>query len=277
LTTDTFRRPLKAQVGIRDHWTKEDSPVQTSLRELQELLGHAVVVEPEWQLLVAELDTFYADKTNLVVVVAGCVQAWAKSMIELLEDAAHEAWTEKVLEKVPVRMRVFVEVADSAQAATAWSEQRDGFVVSLPKKQVYQPAELFPVFRGELLACFDVKKKPQLPERKAAGSADDWEGVEVDTVTGKAEVVNPLKSVQTSRPKVEFMPDVASLPRPDQLFLQPPYHLSLVHGHQQVELHCSHSPTLEFLAAYLKRWCRVNHADTRNVCCTGAPMPLFPH
>jgi hypothetical protein len=240
------------------------------------------VVEPEWALLVTELDTFYADKTNLVVVVAGCVQAWARSMTELLDDPAHEAWAEKVLEKVPVRMRVFVDVATSDQAATAWSEQRGGFVISLPKKQVYQPAELFPTFRGDLLACFDVAKEAVLPERKAAAGADDWEGVEVDRATGKVQVeaVETRKSLETpARAKVEFLPNVASLPRPDQLFLKPPYHLTLLHGHQQIELHCSHSPTLKLLAEYFKRWCRVNHADSRNVCCRashtfGLPRPL---
>ena len=255
-------------MGIRDHWTKEDSPLQTSLRGLQELLGHAIVVEPEWALLIAELDTLYADKANLIAVIAGCVQVWAKSMTELLKDSAHEAWTEKVLEKVPVRMRVFVDVASSAQAVTVWSEERGGFVISLPKKQVYQPAELFPVFRGDLLVCLDLAKA-RLPERKAAASADDWEGVEVDSATGtvQVEAVEAHKSLETAASaKVEFLPNVASLPRPDQLFLKPPYYLTLLHGHQQIELHCSHSPTLQLLAEYFKRWCRVNHADTRNVC-----------
>jgi hypothetical protein len=188
--------------------------------------------------------------------------------MELLEDSAHEAWTDKVLEKVPVRMQVFVEVASSDKASTAWSEKRGGFVVSLPKKQVYQPAELFPVFRGDLLACFDERKKPQLPVKKAAGGADDWEDVEVSAAPGKAAVVEaPLALRPSPRAKVEFLPDVASLPRPDQLLLQPPYHLSLINGHQQIELQCSHSPSLQLLADYLKRWCRVNHADTRNVSC----------
>jgi hypothetical protein len=235
------------------------------------------VIEPEWPLLVTELDAFYADKTNLVAVVAGCVQAWAKSMMELLEDSAHEAWTDKVLEKVPVRMQVFVEVASSAKASTAWSEKRGGFVVSLPKKQVYQPAELFPIFRGDLLACFNERKKPQLPEKKAAGGADDWEGVEVDAATGQAAVVEtPLTVRPSPRAKVEFLPDVAALPRPDQLLLQPPYHLTLLDGRQEIEVQSSHSPSLQLLADYLKRWCRVNHADTRNVSCCGGSTVSLP-
>jgi len=29
-------------------------------------------------------------------------------------------------------------------------------------------------------------------------------------------------------------------------------------------VNCSHSPTVQFLEEYLKRWCRTNHNDTRN-------------
>lgn len=221
------------------------------------------MIEPEWSLLVDRLDAFYADKTTFVVVVAGCVQTWARCMFELLEDPVNEDWTEKVLEKVPVRMHVFVEVSATDNAMTQWSEQRDGFILKLPNKLVSLPAELFPVFRGQLLACFDtVTKKFQLPERGAtAAASDDWEGVEINTTTGRAKVVESATKSWT----VEFMPDAALLPRPDELFLKPPYHLTLLHGHQQVELHSSHSPTLEFIATYLKRWCRVNHTDTRKV------------
>ncbi|KAL2136196.1 hypothetical protein VTI74DRAFT_5074 [Chaetomium olivicolor] len=260
--------PLKAKIGIRDHWSKEDGPLQTTLRDLEGILGHNVVIDPEWPLIVAELDKFYDDKANMIAIVAGCVQAWAKSMIELLEDSAHEAWTEQLLEKVPVRMQVFVNVASSAKAATAWSEQRSGFVVSLPQKQVYQPAELFPIFRAELLACFETRVQPQSPEKKAAGdaAADGWAGVELDTASGRVEVIETPKTTHQvpARSKVEFMPSAASLPRPDLLLLQPPYHLTMTSSHQCIELQCSHSPSLEFLADYLKRWCRVNHADTRN-------------
>ncbi|KAK4116612.1 hypothetical protein N656DRAFT_811520 [Canariomyces notabilis] len=257
-------RPLKVQVGIRDHWVKEDGPLQKAIKDLEALLGHDVVVEPEWNLLIAELDDFYEDKGNLVAVIADCVQVWIKSMMELLEDPANESWTDTVLEKVPVRLRVIVEVAPSDKASSSWSEQRSAFVVSLPKKQVYRAAALFPTFRGDLLACFDSNKKPQLPD-KTAGAADDWAGVEVDGETGKPLVVDHPKSARpAARPKTEFLPSVASMPRPDLLLTQPPYHLTMHEGNRHIELQCSHSPSLQFLSDYLKRWCRINHHDTSN-------------
>lgn len=210
-----------------------------------------------------ELDKFYPDKSNFVVTVAGCVRVWVKSMTELLDDSANEDWTETVLEKSKSgRLRLFLDVSKSDVAATSWSTERNGFIVSLPKKTVYQPAELFPIFRGSLLTCFEAPKKPQLPIRQA----DDWADVELDTATGRPEVVEKTRpTLNTIRPTIEFLPNALSLPRPDELFLRAPYHLTVYPGHSDIEIHSSHSPSLKVLAEYLKRWCRVNHNDSTEV------------
>jgi len=262
------------KLGIREHWDKEDGSLQTSLRSLKDLAGHEVVIEPEWPLLLVELDKYYPDKTNLVAIAAGCVETWCKSMTELLEDEAHEEWTDTLLERVKSwsQIRLFLEVAKDDQASTSWSDQRTAFVINLPKKAVYAPAEFFPLFRGALLSCFDERKQTP-PRRDAAGAADDWADVAVDQSTGTPAVVEtglPARQAagqagSTGAYKVDFLTSVGSLPRPDELFLRPPFHL-VVHdmGRQKVEVHGSHSPSLQLLADYLKRWCRTNHHDTRN-------------
>lgn len=87
--------------------------MQKSLQELNELLGHTASVDPEWPQLLAELDSLYADKNNFVTIIAGCVQTWAKSLMELLEDTAHEEWTETLVERTAEAgslLRVFLEV-----------------------------------------------------------------------------------------------------------------------------------------------------------------------
>lgn len=265
-------RPLKAQVAIRDHWTKADGPLQVTLKSLQDLLGHEVAIDPEWQILLAELDEFYPDKANFVQTVAGCVQTWAKSMTELLDDSANEEWTETVLEKSKFgRLRLYLEVSSSQSAATSWSEQRNGFIISIPKKRVFVPTELFPVFRGALLTCFETPKS-QLPVRQggasgaAVAAADEWADVKLDTATGKPEVIEKQTGAQTSsRTTVQFLPNVQSLPRPDELFLRPPYFLTVIPSSGEIEIQGSHSPSLKFLADYLERWCRVNHHDTTAV------------
>ncbi|KAH8883562.1 hypothetical protein GQ53DRAFT_882329, partial [Thozetella sp. PMI_491] len=261
-------RPLKVQIGIRDHWSKEDGPLRTAIKGLNDLVGYGVTAEPEWQLLLTELGEFYDDKTVFVSVVAGCVQAWVKSAKELLDDEANEEWTEKFLDKVKSchTIRLYLEVGVGHQGSTYWAESRQAFVISLPRKQIFQPAELFPTFRGNLLACFDEKdatvSKPP--------AADDWADVEMDSATGRAAVVErPAPARGSSGPAgmvslaSDFLPTVSALPRPDVLLLRPPYHLQMHVGGNEVEIQCSHSPTLQLLSDYLKKWCRVNHNDTR--------------
>ncbi len=106
------------------------------------------------------------------------------------------------------------------KASTAWSEQRLGFIIALPKKQIYQPTELVPVFRGDLLTCFQ-EKKPQIPVR-SSGAVDDWADVEMDSATGKPDVVEkPAKAVHsavhgavhgTESQASDFLPAAESLP-----------------------------------------------------------------
>lgn len=200
-------------------------------------------------------------------------------MIELLEDTTNEEWTEKVLEKTGSsggRVRLFLDVDGKiAKTATSWSEAREGFVITLPKKERIQPTELFPIFRGQLLCCFDTKTRNTITAAGGKGTddtatpaPDDWADVEMDTTTGTPKVMDRHDSPAIPANKAQpspFLPTVTSLPRPDELLLRPPYHLQMRSSKGWIEIQGSHSPSLQLLADYLKRWCRVNHQDTRNV------------
>lgn len=71
-------------------------------------------------------------------------------------------------------------------------------------------------------------------------------------------------SSTTTKPGFTAMPDLSSQPQPDKLLLEPPYHLVVYGGGKTlVEVLCSHSPTLELLAGYLKRYCKTNNKDVR--------------
>lgn len=58
------------------------------------------------------------------------------------------------------------------------------------------------------------------------------------------------------------MPDANTLACPDELFTQPPYTLLMTYVFagpaKETRIHCSHSPTLEFLHAYLKKWAQTS-------------------
>lgn len=146
---------------------------------------------------------------------------------------------------------------------------------------MYQPVQLFPVFRGALLTSFEPEeKKRSIPNRTAvAGAGDDWADVEVDTSTGTAKVVETTKApavASSPTARCDFMPTVASLPRPDELLLRPPYYIVMYASHTEIEIHGSHSPSLQLMADYLKRWCRVNHHDSRAVSSTLRSVPTGP-
>jgi len=80
------------------------------LKKLREVIGADTVIEPEWQLLLAELGTVYEDKARLVIDVANCVISWANSLMLLAEDDSYSEWAEELLERVNGRIKVYFEV-----------------------------------------------------------------------------------------------------------------------------------------------------------------------
>jgi hypothetical protein len=64
------------------------------------VLGLDVHCEPQWQILVAELEDVWEDKSQLVASVALFVQTWVESFTEIAENEDQEVWTDKLLSKV---------------------------------------------------------------------------------------------------------------------------------------------------------------------------------
>lgn len=64
------------------------------------MLGLDVHCEPQWQILVTELENVWEDKHQLVTSVASFVQTWVESFTEIAENEDQEAWTDKLLSKV---------------------------------------------------------------------------------------------------------------------------------------------------------------------------------
>ncbi|CAK7237010.1 hypothetical protein SBRCBS47491_009831 [Sporothrix bragantina] len=306
--------PLKLQIGIRDYWEKETSAVQVARAALRKVLGYEIRIDPEWVQLLAALDKTYPDRQTLAQAVAGCVELWCKVLVELLDgadgaDAAQQEWAETLMEKLePQRsLRLYVTVVGDASAplqvtepGTAWTEERTAFMLYLPQKRaVTVPGEFEAAYRGGILNCF--KEKPasnvglaHRPAAPAASGGDDWADVEMDSATGTANIVEPQASVAAPAtvssssseclPKLAYLPSLDSLPRPDELFLRPPYHLIVAdYGNKKIVVQGSHSPSLHLLGEYMKRWCRLNHQDSRrppavevqyNQSCWGA-SPMF--
>jgi hypothetical protein len=113
-------RPTRIKVNIRDLWSKDDSEVQTSIAEVKKLIGHDVLIEPEWQLLWAELQKHYEDPSRFVPDIARAVVAWCRSLCEAAEDDSNEEWTETLLEKLKSVhvLKVLFDVSDQRCSVT---------------------------------------------------------------------------------------------------------------------------------------------------------------
>lgn len=70
----------------------------------------------------------------------------------------------------------------------------------------------------------------------------------------------------TAAPVVERIPNLATIARPPDLLTTVPYILTVTqNGKDFIRIDCSHEPTLELLAAYLKKWNRTNPNDSQRV------------
>lgn len=166
------------------------------------------------------------------------------------------------------------KVSGSEEPAITWSQDRRGFVLGLPKGHMPPLTEMESLFKGEILECFK-GSTPLTPLAQRPAPLDDWADLAKDIATVKPAIADEptaKPSSQGAQRRVYTLPSVEILARPDELLLKPPYHLTVTNADSLgVEVQCSHSPTLRLLADYLKKWCRTNHQDSRNVSMPASP------
>ncbi|KAI0381099.1 hypothetical protein F5Y04DRAFT_83837 [Hypomontagnella monticulosa] len=234
--------PLTVRIGIRDHWDSADAPVRRALFSVKELLGIDVAVEIMWDLLFSNLGDDYPDKATFVPSISAGVQAFLDALQDILDAEANPEWTDTLLEHAEGCLRLFIGVSKKTEPTVFWFTKGVGLNVNLPRGSMTSPAEMQSMFKVKLLSCFD--------DQQAV--LDDWADVGV-------EVVDDSPAAASSSQPADVLPDINMLPRPDELLLKPPYHLVVYGGGEKfIEVQCSHSPTLELLAEYLKKWCRIN-------------------
>ncbi|KAM0348702.1 hypothetical protein ACHAPU_004139 [Fusarium lateritium] len=253
--------PLKAKVSIRDNWTNPDSPAQKSMAKLKAVLGLEVHCEPQWPILVSELENVWEDKSQLVASVALFVQTWVEALAELLEDETQEDWTDALLTKIralTARLNLTVEacitVSETERPSTKWSDAKLGFVLYVSKAVVYQPVQFSELFKEQFLDAFEeIQSSKPTPILSTTG--DEW----ADVVDEPEDQPIRLPTATNKTPAVDYLPDPNAMPKPGSLLQNAPYHLFVyASGKNKIEIECSHSQTLEVLAEYLKKWTRIN-------------------
>ena len=68
------------------------------MKSLEEVLGLKVICDPDWPLLLAGLGDAYADAGQLIREASSCVWTWCKGLLELIENAKTDDWTDKLVD-----------------------------------------------------------------------------------------------------------------------------------------------------------------------------------
>ncbi|KAI2779371.1 hypothetical protein F4815DRAFT_446406 [Daldinia loculata] len=240
--------PLKVRVGIRDHWDNVDAPLQATRSALKETLGIDVILEINWDIVFSHLSADYPDKSTFVPSIAAGVQAFLDGLREILDADLNPEWTDTLLENANGCLRLLIGVSKKEEPTVLWSTKSVGFQVNLPKGTMPSAIQMQSSFKIQLVDCFDDLQP----------SFDDWADISTEATRERPAIADEHQSF-------DILPNISLLPCPDDLLLKPPYHLTVYGGGKTtVEVQCSHSPTLELLAEYLKKWCKVNHQDTRH-------------
>lgn len=67
---------------------------------MKAVLGLDVAVEPQWQLLWAELKDSFKEQDQFVPTIARATSTWARALAEICDEEKNEEWVEEFLEKV---------------------------------------------------------------------------------------------------------------------------------------------------------------------------------
>jgi len=88
--------------------------------------------------------------------------------------------------------------------------------------------------------------------------ADDWADLDLGSPESHTVVPSRQKQEVTKVDSVpDMIPELARIPRPEELTRRPPYWILVrQEGRQRVVVQGSHAPSLACLDEYLKRWCR---------------------
>jgi len=160
---------------------------------------------------------------------------------------------------------------------TSYSKDRKAFLISLPRAVLPSPTDMVSIFMAGLPET--IKEEQHLaplasrPAAPAGDAAPEPESTFSSASAGEAAPAaqsaipasaQPLPVAQKAG--FTYIPDVKSMQKPDALLLKPPYYL-IVYANQRenVEVECSHSPTLQLLYDYLKKWVKTNQESATKV------------
>ncbi len=240
--------PMKVRMDLRDHWENHDSPAQSSVKVLQDLIGLPVIINLEPAILWAELGKYYPDQAVFIPSVTGVVKAWCDALAERFQDDVNAEWTEQFLEVLNdngKRLEARVEAKSDTKVSTSLT--KPAFIINIPQTAPpYRGASGY--FATDFQTIFATN-----PAASTSHENDDWASESLPSRLPQPQNRSTNAAAATSTE----LPTLTSLPRPEILFsAQTPYHLMVKIVRDGLHIYCSHQGSLELLSGYLTKYVR---------------------
>ncbi|KAF9267117.1 hypothetical protein L218DRAFT_1074426 [Marasmius fiardii PR-910] len=265
--------PLKIRVDIRDLFDSPSSTVHEAMANLEKILGHQIPAEPEWPALWSTLQPRFPEKSTFVPTIAHYTIGWYERLLGRLENDAYAVWTEQLLSVLAEsRRRLLLKVEPSQHGSTGtyitWNSTLRSFHLGIGNSDPLSESRLAGVLDGLFNTLFTEGGQQQgqgssSPLSSSLPTEDDWADVDIiekqkEKPWGPADN-GPWKATR----RVERLPTVDTLARPNELFRTTSPQLMIIHQHRQsLTVQCSHQPSLELLQAYLTKWAKTNTNDS---------------
>ncbi|KAK1779454.1 hypothetical protein QBC45DRAFT_411168 [Copromyces sp. CBS 386.78] len=300
--------PPSIAQAITIEFLDENSYFRRELAKLRRTLGHEVIFEADWQRFVDQ----YGEQNDPTVVVALVVilTAWNDELHSILGRAEMDGWVAELLDRVVEaggKLRVVLDVWEDIKLGTSWSQERNGFLVHLPKhflfvRRAYRKgiSEFRKEFETSLPLCsFEATEKgkedSEVEPGKGAGTATELEqlgvrdentreerssaaAVVTGTTTANSKTATTTTTTTTS-PSTERtptpFPTVDSLPSLVELCSKPPYHLTITQETRGwICISGSHGPSIKLIDRYISKWTPSVVMDSEDTPPTGVPVAV---
>ncbi|KAL7916435.1 hypothetical protein GGI35DRAFT_473714 [Trichoderma velutinum] len=206
-------------VDFAEHCWRDESSVRIFIGNVQDVTDCVVLCPRDWVRICSQLNKVYGDAQQTIYFVTEAIVAWCKAIIGLATNASYSKWTREMIRNVDMV----------------------GSTIRLEIK-IYQ-AESPSVFWSDDDLGFILS----IPETKIMNMSD---------------LVPRFKSQLLStfiNHELHLIPNVNEVKVPSELLFKPPYYLSIRASQTSIIVQSSHSPSLEFLAKYLRKNCRRIH------------------
>ena len=150
----------------------------------------------------------------------------------------------------------------SSRPTTSWQANKLVFVIALPKAKPPQQSTVLAGFTTDFMNLFTtspIVKSMNAKETLALlDDQEDWANLDLESPHDPRSSTHPKPTHAKREDDVsEVIPEISTLPRPEELTKRPPYWLLVKQDSPtRIVVQGSHTPSLACLEGYLKRWCR---------------------